>query len=105
MSRNDDAAFWQSANNHLIRYGSPFDPAIIERAKGSYVYDADGRAILDFTSGQMSAVLGHGHPRIVETVQRQVETVAHLFSSMLTRPVVELAERLADLAPGLEKVL
>ncbi|WP_412776589.1 aspartate aminotransferase family protein [Thalassospira lucentensis] len=105
MSNNTDPKFWNAAKNHLIRYGSPFDPAIIERAKGSFVYDADGRAILDFTSGQMSAVLGHGHPRIVETVQRQVETVAHLFSSMLTRPVVDLAQRLAELAPGLEKVL
>ena len=45
MSKNDDAAFWASADKHLIRYtgGGPFEPAIIERAKGSYVYDADDR--------------------------------------------------------------
>ena len=107
MSKNDDRAFWASADKHLIRYAGAgaFDLAIIERAKGSYVYDADDRAILDFTSGQMSALVGHSHPKIVEAVQRQVATVAHLFSGMLTRPVVELAERLAALAPGLDKVL
>ena len=107
MSKNDDRAFWASADKHLIRYAGAgaFEPAIIERAKGSYVYDADDRAILDFTSGQMSALVGHSHPKIVEAVQRQVATVAHLFSGMLTRPVVELAERLAALAPGLDKVL
>ena len=107
MSKNDDPAFWATADKHLIRYAGAgaFEPAIIERARGSYVYDADGRAILDFTSGQMSALVGHSHPKIVETVQRQVATVAHLFSGMLTRPVVELAERLAALAPGLDKVL
>lgn len=107
MSKNDDAAFWASADKHLIRYagGGAFEPAIIERAKGSYVYDADDRPILDFTSGQMSALVGHSHPKIVETVQRQMEKAAHLFSGMLSRPVVELAERLAALAPGLEKVL
>jgi len=105
MSRNDDAAFWNAVERHVVRYGGAFDPAIIERAAGSFVYDADDRAILDFTSGQMSAVLGHTHPRIVETVKRQVDKVAHLFSGMLSRPVVELSERLAALAPGLDKVL
>lgn len=105
LSRNDDPAFWSSAEKHLIRYGGTFEPAIIEHAKGSFVYDADNRPILDFTSGQMSALLGHSHPRIVEAVRSQVERVAHLFSGMLSRPVVELAERLAELAPGLDKAL
>lgn len=105
MSKNQDPAFWAAAHKHLIRYGGAFDPAIIERAEGSYVYDADGKAILDFTSGQMSALLGHSHPRIVSTVQSQVAKMAHLFSGMLSRPVVDLAARLAALAPGLERVM
>ena len=105
MSRNDDPAFWSAARRHVLRYGGSFEPLIIERAAGSYMYDADGRAILDFTSGQMSAILGHSHPRIVETVQTQITKLDHLFSGMLSRPVVTLAERLAKLAPGLEKVL
>jgi len=105
MSKNLDDAFWSSARKHLIRYGGAFEPAIIERAAGSFVFDADSRPILDFTSGQMSALLGHAHPKVVATVCRQVETVAHLFSGMLSRPVVELAGRLAALAPGLDRAL
>lgn len=104
MTLNADPDFWASANTHLTRYGPSFEPVIIERAEGSFVYDADGRAILDFTSGQMSAVLGHTHPDIVATVARQMRAVAHLFSGMLSRPVVTLAERLAALAPGLDRV-
>jgi len=104
MSLNADPAFWASARKHLTRYGADFESIIIERAEGSFVYDADGRAILDFTSGQMSAVLGHTHPDIVATVERQIRSVAHLFSGMLSRPVVELASRLAALAPGLDRV-
>ncbi|MCA1472938.1 MULTISPECIES: aspartate aminotransferase family protein [unclassified Bradyrhizobium] len=104
MTLNADPDFWASANTHLTRYGPSFEPVIIERAAGSFVYDADGRAILDFTSGQMSAVLGHTHPDIVATVARQMDAVAHLFSGMLSRPVVTLAERLAALAPGLDRV-
>jgi len=104
MSLNADPAFWAAANKHLTRYGPSFESIIVERAEGSFVYDADGRAILDFTSGQMSAVLGHTHPDIVATVNRQIGQVAHLFSGMLSRPVVELASRLAALAPGLDRV-
>jgi 2,2-dialkylglycine decarboxylase (pyruvate) len=104
MSLNADPAFWASANKHLTRYGPDFETIIVERAQGSFVYDADGRAILDFTSGQMSAVLGHTHPDIVATVDRQMRSVAHLFSGMLSRPVVDLASRLAALAPGLDRV-
>ena len=62
MSRNADPKFWKQARQHLIRYGGRFESLIVERAHGSFVYDADDRAILDFTSGQMSAILGHGHP-------------------------------------------
>jgi 2,2-dialkylglycine decarboxylase (pyruvate) len=105
MSRNDNPAFWASARKHLLRYGGSFEPLIIERAQGSYVYDADGRAILDFTSGQMSAILGHSHPKIVAAVQAQITELDHLFSGMLSRPVVNLAERLSKLAPGLDKVI
>src|SRR6478735_2145121 len=101
-------SFWSDADRHLIRYSGAgrFVPEIIERAEGSFVYTADGRKLLDFTSGQMSAILGHSHPDVVATVQRQVATLDHLFSGMLSRPVVDLARRLAETLPEpLEKVL
>lgn len=100
MSRNADPDFWTRARRHLVRYGGTFAPVIIERAQGSFVYDADGRAILDFTSGQMSAILGHGHPEIAAVVADHAAHLDHLFSGMLTRPVVDLATELARLAPG-----
>ncbi|WBQ02531.1 aspartate aminotransferase family protein [Kribbella sp. CA-293567] len=99
---------WTDIDRHLIRYAGPgkFSPAIIDRAAGSFLFTEDGRKILDFTSGQMSAILGHSHPEIVATVQRQIGTLDHLFSGMLSRPVVDLARRLADTLPDpLEKVL
>ena len=100
--------FWSDAERHLVRYigASSFVPEIIERAEGSFVYTADGRRLLDFTSGQMSAILGHSHPAVVDTVQRQVATLDHIFSGMLSRPVVDLARRLAESLPEpLSKVL
>jgi 2,2-dialkylglycine decarboxylase (pyruvate) len=106
-SADPTRAFWETARRHLIRYArSEFTPAIIERAAGSYVYDSDGRAVLDFTSGQMSALLGHSHPAVVACVSESIATLDHLFSWMLSRPVVGLAAALAGtLPPSLSKVM
>ncbi|GJE11925.1 MULTISPECIES: aspartate aminotransferase family protein [Methylobacterium] len=106
MTRNADPDLWTRARRHLVRYGGTFAPVIIERAEGSFVIDADGRKILDFTSGQMSAILGHGHPEIAAVVADHARTLDHLFSGMLSRPVVDLATELAGIAPGgLERTL
>jgi 2,2-dialkylglycine decarboxylase (pyruvate) len=92
--------FWQDVERYVVRYGGAFTPEIIARAEGSFVYTEDGRRILDFTSGQMSAILGHAHPEIVATVREQVGRLDHLFSGMLSRPVVELCRRLAGSLPA-----
>ncbi|MEI4279248.1 aspartate aminotransferase family protein [Klenkia terrae] len=92
---------------NLIRYlgTGAFTPELIASAAGSYVVTESGRRVLDFTSGQMSAILGHSHPDVVATVRDQVGRLDHLFSGMLSRPVLELAERLAASLPDpLEKV-
>ena len=91
--------FWDDVEHHVVRYGPSFTPRIIESAAGSYVHDSAGVAILDFTSGQMSAVLGHSHPDIVRAVSQSVGSLDHLFSGMLSRPVVDLAKRLAATLP------
>lgn len=98
--------FWDDADRLLIRYGPSFTPRVIERAAGSYVFDREGRPILDFTSGQMSSILGHAHPDIVSTVSSSVASLDHLFSGMLSTPVLELADRLtATLPDPLGKVM
>lgn len=94
-----DDTFWDDVERHVVRYGASFTPRIIERAAGCYVHDSAGAAILDFTSGQMSAVLGHSHPDIVRAVSESVASLDHLFSGMLSRPVVDLAKRLAATLP------
>jgi 2,2-dialkylglycine decarboxylase (pyruvate) len=101
-------AFWSDVDRHLVRYSGAggFTREIIDRAAGSFVYTASGRKILDFTSGQMSSILGHSHPEIVDRVRRQIATLDHLFSGMVSRPVVDLARCLAETLPApLEKVL
>ena len=100
-----ETAFWSRARRHMLRYGGEFVPFVPVRAKGAFLYDAQGRRVLDFTSGQMSAILGHCHPEIVATVRESIGRLDHLFSSMLSAPVVDLAEALARLVPGLPRVM
>ena len=97
--------FWARARRHLLQYGGEFVDFVPVRAAGAFLYDAQGRRVLDFTSGQMSAILGHSHPEIVATVREEIARLDHLFSSMLSAPVVDLAEALAKLVPGLPKVM
>src|SRR3954471_3766831 len=101
-----DAAFWADVDRHVVRYTPAWVPALVERAEGSLLYTHDGRALIDFTSGQMSSILGHSHPAITATLRAAAGTLDHLFSGMLSRPVVELSRRLAESLPDpLEKAL
>lgn len=102
LSETNDA-FWSRARRHMLRFGGDFAPFVPVRAEGAFLYDAQNRRVLDFTSGQMSAILGHCHPEIVETVRSSIGRLDHLFSSMLSAPVVDLAEALAGLVPELPK--
>ena len=84
---------------HIFRYTSEFSETIISSAEGVYVRDRDGRRILDFTSGQMSAILGHSHPEIVATASEAVSRLDHLHSSFLSDVVIEFANALSGLLP------
>ena len=90
---------------HLLKFGGDFVPFVAHRAQGAFVYDKTGRRVLDFTSGQMSTILGHSHPEITATIREGAGQLVHLFSSMLSQPVIDLAEHLAALVPGLPRVM
>lgn len=95
----DAVQFWTEADQYLMKTGVAYSPTIIAKAQGTRLYDADGRSILDFTSGQMSSLLGHSHPEIVEVINKYASGLDHLLSSMITQPVVDLARTLASLLP------
>ncbi len=92
--------------SRVFRYGGDFADQCIVRAEGSYIYDRHGREILDFTSGQMSGILGHGHPEIVAVVRDMVARLDHLHSGFLSVPVIDFADALVGMLPeGLDRVL
>ncbi|KAF2269076.1 dialkylglycine decarboxylase [Lojkania enalia] len=100
----NEAQLQADASSTLLTYGSKFHPDIITQAKGIYIYTASGHRMLDWTSGQMSCLIGHGNCEIVEVVTKHAKSLDHLFSGMLSPPVISLAKRLIALTPpGLDK--
>ncbi len=95
----DLARLHAAVDKHALRYGGEFLPTLALSAQGSFVYDETGRRILDFTSGQMSGILGHSHADVVATIREASGELIHLFSGLLSPPVAELCEALAALLP------
>ncbi len=73
----------------------------IARAKGSYIYDTEGRAHLDFVAGVSANSLGHCHPRVVKAIQDQAEQYMHVmvYGEYVTAPAVDLCKSLAKNLP------
>src|SRR6185312_1966427 len=69
--------------------------------KGVYLIDAESRRYLDASGGAAVSCLGHGHPRIVEAIRRQVGELAYAHTSFFTNvPAERLAEFLVARAPA-----
>jgi acetylornithine/N-succinyldiaminopimelate aminotransferase len=81
---------WQ--DTMMNNYGTP--PLTIVAGEGTHVTDSDGKVYLDLLAGIAVNALGHAHPAIVEAVSTQVRTLGHTSNLVITRPVVDLAERL-----------
>ncbi|MEU2655983.1 aminotransferase class III-fold pyridoxal phosphate-dependent enzyme [Streptomyces sp. NPDC007325] len=75
-------------------------PVIAARGEGAYLYDADDRRYLDFTSGVGVTNTGHCHPRVVEAVRRQAGRLIHgQYTTVLHDQLLTLTERLGEVLP------
>ena len=75
-------------------------PVAFVRGQGATLWDADGKSYTDFLSGIAVCVLGHCHPRVVEAIKRQAETLLHVSNFYHTLPQTEVATFLAEHAFG-----
>src|SRR5262245_57599603 len=71
---------------------------VIVSGKGSRLTDSEGNTYLDFAAGIGVNGLGYGDRKLVSAIKRQAERLVHASNLYLTKPVVELADRLAALA-------
>jgi 4-aminobutyrate aminotransferase len=76
-------------------------PLVAESGRGATVIDVDGNRFLDFSAGIAVVATGHCHPEVVEAIQAQAARLIHMSGTdFYYENMVELAERLAALAPG-----
>jgi adenosylmethionine-8-amino-7-oxononanoate aminotransferase len=97
----------QMASDHLWGHFTPLthqpghEPAIIERGDGCYVWDRHGKRYLDGLAGLFTVQAGHGRIELAEAAAKQSAELAYFPIWTFAHPTaVELAARLADLAPG-----
>ena len=77
-------------------------PRFVQRAQGAYFWDAEGKRHIDYIGSWGPMILGHGHPAVVDAVQRAVQD-GFSFGAPTEREI-ELAEAIVQAMPGLEMV-
>ncbi|MCZ6857176.1 MAG: aspartate aminotransferase family protein [Gemmatimonadetes bacterium] len=98
----DTAAVKADYQKYLFHCAPPYyaDPLVLVQGQGSRVIDSEGREFLDFFCGILTTGIGHCHPEVVERIREQVGTLGHVSTLYLSENYVEMAKRLAAIAPG-----
>ena len=98
----DTAAVKAGFREYLFPCAPPYyaDPLVLVEGQGARVIDSEGDEFLDFFSGILTTALGHCHPEVVERVREQLGTLGHISTLYLGENQVEMAKRLAAIAPG-----
>ncbi len=76
------------------------EPMQIVKGEGVYLTDHEGKQYLDCYAGVSVLNAGHCHPYITEKICQQVKELQHTTTIYLTQPIVDLAEKLAEITPG-----
>ena len=74
----------------------------ISRAEGSYIYDQNNKAYLDFVAGVSACSLGHKHPKVVSAIKEQLDKYLHVmvYGEYILEPAVDLTKLLAQYLPA-----
>ncbi|MEK6660527.1 MAG: aminotransferase class III-fold pyridoxal phosphate-dependent enzyme, partial [candidate division NC10 bacterium] len=71
-------------------------PVVLVRGRGDRLWDSDGKEYLDFAAGIAVDVLGHCHPKVVEAIKAQAETLLHVSNLYHIEPQIRLAQALCE---------
>ena len=76
-------------------------PIVLNKAKGAYVYDTNGKKYFDGNSGLWNSVVGFDHPKMIATAQKQYEELSgyHSLFGRITEPAINLTNKLIEVSP------
>ncbi len=74
----------------------------VASASGSYIYDTNGKAYLDFVAGVSANVIGHRPPTVIKAIKQQLDKYMHVmvYGEFVQPPQVALAKKMAEILPG-----
>ena len=93
-------------NKDFLQYQAQTSPyplgMEVSHASGSYIYDTDGNAHLDFVAGVSACTLGHCHPQVIEAIKNQVDKYMHVmvYGEYSQSPATIYTKLLADNLPA-----
>src|SRR5574337_511191 len=93
MPATDDVI--TQAARYLVNTYARF-PVTLVKGSGVHVWDAEGKAYLDFAAGIAVDVLGHCHPKVAEAIRAQSETLLHVSNLYYIEPQIRLARALSE---------
>ena len=91
--------------NDFLKYQGQTTPhplAIeISKAEGSYIYDSNGKKMLDFVAGVSANSLGHSHPKVTQAIKNQLDSYTHVmvYGEFIQKPQLDLCKALANTLP------
>ena len=80
--------------------GKDVSPLPIARAEGVYLYTPEGQRILDFNSQLMCVLVGHGHPKVIAAMKRQLDELIFCYPQTATAVRARLGRLLSEVVPG-----
>lgn len=100
ISNND---VFQEDRNYVFHSWSvqgALKPLVIESGSGSYVWDHDGKRYLDFSSQLVNTNLGHQHPKVIEAIKEQADTLTTIAPATANATRNAAARKVVELAPA-----
>ena len=89
--------------DRLLSYTTrvPYYPLVVDRAKGSHVWDVEGNEFIDLLASAAVINVGHNHEKVLEAVHEQVDRFIHYTPAYMYHvPHTKLAEKLVEITPG-----
>ncbi len=99
MEKNE---IYEKHNKYLVPCVTNYyqEPLILDRGKGKYLYDIDGKEYLDFFGGIVTVSVGHCDDEITQKTYEQMRRLQHTSTLYPNIPIVSLAEKMAQITPG-----
>jgi 4-aminobutyrate aminotransferase-like enzyme len=98
----DKKEFYEKHKKYLVPCVATYykDPLILDRGKGNYVFDTEGKQYLDFFGGIVTISVGHCDDEITSKTCEQMKKLQHTSTLYPNVPIISLAEKLAQITPG-----